>query len=181
MAKKRTSCKIAGLKYPASDKIKNRTSTIARSMACTLDSRIPCSDEQERRWLEILNQKQDNLTCVYCGNKATHLDHLYPLISDIYPTGWSSEPGNLVPCCGKCNQSKGNQDWEEYMNSDNCKHADDSKDERINRIKELLESELKPKQNNWSNNPNFKKEWENAYKSCCEALCQAQTILERYK
>lgn len=181
MAKKRPSCKIAGFKYPASDNIKNRTSTIARSMACTLDSRIPCTSEQEAKWLTILELDLENLTCAYCGEKATHLDHLYPLISGIYPTGWSSEPGNLVPCCGKCNQSKGNQDWKEYMNSDKCKHADISKDLRIKRIESLLASELKPKRRNWSDNPEFKEKWEKAYKICCDALCTAQEILEEYK
>jgi hypothetical protein len=31
------------------------------------------------------------------------------------PTGYISEIANLVPACGKCNQSKGNKDWRTWM------------------------------------------------------------------
>lgn len=33
------------------------------------------------------------------------------------PTGFISEIANLVPACGKCNQSKGNKPWREWMQS----------------------------------------------------------------
>jgi hypothetical protein len=31
------------------------------------------------------------------------------------PTGFISEIANLVPSCGKCNQSKGNKPWRDWM------------------------------------------------------------------
>ncbi|MEL5849029.1 MAG: hypothetical protein U7M05_06635 [Candidatus Igneacidithiobacillus chanchocoensis] len=31
------------------------------------------------------------------------------------PTGYISEIHNLVPSCGKCNQSKGNKEWKVWM------------------------------------------------------------------
>jgi hypothetical protein len=31
------------------------------------------------------------------------------------PTGFIAEIQNLVPACGKCNQSKGNSDWRTWM------------------------------------------------------------------
>jgi hypothetical protein len=31
------------------------------------------------------------------------------------PTGYISEIANLVPSCGKCNQSKGNKSWRDWM------------------------------------------------------------------
>ncbi len=34
------------------------------------------------------------------------------------PTGYISEIHNLVPACGKCNQSKGNKEWRKWINSD---------------------------------------------------------------
>jgi endonuclease I len=34
------------------------------------------------------------------------------------PTGYISEIHNLVPACGKCNQSKGNKEWRQWMLSD---------------------------------------------------------------
>ena len=33
-------------------------------------------------------------------------------------TGYITEIANLVPACGKCNQSKGNSDWKEWMLGD---------------------------------------------------------------
>ena len=109
MARKR--CKIDDFKYPSSDKISGRSSTICRSMACTLLEREACSDEEEKIWKSFFSENK----CAYCGRKATHLDHLHPLIIDKKPTGYGTEPGNLVPCCGECNQPKGNMSWKEYM------------------------------------------------------------------
>ena len=31
------------------------------------------------------------------------------------PTGYITEIHNLVPACGKCNQSKGNKPWKDWM------------------------------------------------------------------
>ena len=132
-------CKINGFKYPAADTIKGRTSTICRSMACTLVVREACTPEIERIWLGFFNDK-----CAYCGDTATHLDHLYPLVQDREPTGYGTGPSNLVPCCGKCNQAKGNMQWEEFMRSNKCLHvvgANGNRDAamitRINKIKEF--------------------------------------------
>ena len=133
--------KINDFKYPASDKISGRTSTICRSMACTLLKREGCSTEVEEIWKKYFPNK----TCAYCGKPANHLDHLYPLIIDRKPTGYGTDPGNLVPCCTACNQPKGNLNWEDYMRSTLCKHVCDemendvevSKEKRISTIKEF--------------------------------------------
>jgi hypothetical protein len=37
------------------------------------------------------------------------------LVRNRQPTGFISEIGNLVPACGKCNQSKGNKSWLDWM------------------------------------------------------------------
>ena len=132
-------CKINGFKYPAADTIKGRTSTICRSMACTLVTREACTPESERIWMGFFND-----TCAYCGAAATHLDHLYPLVQDREPTGYGTGPSNLVPCCGKCNQAKGNMQWEEFMKSSKCLHVvgaygnrEDAMSARVNKIKEF--------------------------------------------
>ena len=116
---KRPACKINGFKYPAADQIGGRTSTICRSMACTLLTREACSPEEEQTWMTFFPDK----TCAYCGKSATHLDHLFPLIDDRKPTGYGTEAANLVPCCTDCNQPKGNSQWEEFMRSDRCHHV----------------------------------------------------------
>ena len=53
--------------------------------------------------------------------KATEWDHMRPLVLNHRPTGYISEIANLVPACGKCNQSKGNQPWRDWMLS-SAKH-----------------------------------------------------------
>ena len=115
---RRPSCKINGFNYPASDKITSRISTLCRSMACTLMSRDACSPAQEAQWLSFFPNK----TCAYCGKPATHLDHLFPMVDNSRPTGYATEPGNLVPCCKDCNTPKGNMHWEDFMRRGNCKH-----------------------------------------------------------
>lgn len=141
---KRASCKINNFKYPASDQISGRTSTICRSMACTLLMRKACSPEEEAKWMSFFPEKQ----CAYCGKPASHLDHLYPLIIDRKPTGYGTEPANLVPCCTECNQPKGNMNWEDYMRSSLCKHVgnesfdnlDAAIEHRINVLREFEKS-----------------------------------------
>jgi hypothetical protein len=56
--------------------------------------------------------------CSYCGDAASEWDHLRPLVKDQKPTGYISEIQNLVPACGKCNQSKGNKEWRSWIRSD---------------------------------------------------------------
>ena len=92
-------------------------------MACTLMSREACSPEREKEWMIFFPDK----TCAYCGRPATHLDHLYAMIEDRRPTGYGTEPGNLVPCCDKCNQPKGKMHWEDFMRNGNCNHIGSKK------------------------------------------------------
>lgn len=127
--------KIGELKYPAADKISSRSSTICRSMACTLMPRYPCTNEDENKWKKFFSDKE----CAYCGKKATHLDHLFPLIDKRKPTGYMTEVSNLVPCCSLCNQRKGNINFVEYMRSDKCQYIGDKNDQdkRINKINEF--------------------------------------------
>lgn len=132
---KKPSCKINGFKYPAADKLSSRTSTICRSMACTMLKRESCSPEEEKLWMEFFPEKK----CAYCGKPASHLDHLYALIENRRPTGYGTEPANLVPCCRVCNQRKGNLDWKEYMRSDKCEHVVDSS----NDISSSIENRIK--------------------------------------
>ena len=40
---------------------------------------------------------------------------LRPLVKDKKPTGYISEIHNLVPSCGKYNQSKSNKEWKAWM------------------------------------------------------------------
>ena len=73
------------------------------------------TNEQVKEALKILGMEHDSFQCSYCGANATEWDHLRPLVLNKKPTGFISEIHNLVPACGKCNQSKGNKDWRVWM------------------------------------------------------------------
>src|SRR5207302_9511130 len=78
---------------------------------------IPPTHDEIEQALAILGMQPDDVRCAYCGNKATEWDHLRPLVLKRRPTGFITEIANLVPCCGKCNQSKGNKEWREWISS----------------------------------------------------------------
>lgn len=105
-------------RMPTQVTINARSSSITNAF---VNGIIPCiepSEEEVKKALEVLGLSEDDVRCAYCGDKATEWDHFHPLIVDRKPTGYISEIQNLVPACGKCNQSKGNKEWEKWMNSD---------------------------------------------------------------
>jgi 5-methylcytosine-specific restriction endonuclease McrA len=75
---------------------------------------VPSSEEVQQA-LEILGMTPETFQCAYCGSVASEWNHLRPLVKDKKPTGYISEIHNLVPSCGKCNQSKGNKEWKTWM------------------------------------------------------------------
>lgn len=75
---------------------------------------IPTS-EDELEALAVLEMSPEEICCAYCGGPHTEWDHLRPIIREKKPTGYITEIANLVPACGKCNQSKGGYDWDKWM------------------------------------------------------------------
>lgn len=105
-------------RMPTQIKITGRSSSITNAF---INSIIPVahpSDGQVKKALEILGMSPESFQCAFCGDTATEWDHLRPLVVNKKPTGYISEIHNLVPCCGKCNQSKGNKPWAAWMRSD---------------------------------------------------------------
>ncbi|GHV59401.1 hypothetical protein AGMMS49579_27000 [Spirochaetia bacterium] len=102
---------------PKAVTIMARTSSITNAFYNGIIPVIEPTDREISNALSILDIDQNNVTCCYCGEPATEWDHLRPLIINKEPTGYISEIANLVPCCGKCNQSKGNKNWEDWINS----------------------------------------------------------------
>lgn len=103
---------------PTPMKITGRSSTITSAFASAIIPVLHPTDEEVYRALKLLGMNVDNIWCSYCGDRHTEWDHLRPTIKDRRPTGYISEIKNLVPACGKCNQSKGNKNWCEWMLSD---------------------------------------------------------------
>ena len=99
-------------------KITGRSSSITNAFINSIIPVVPPTESQVKEALIILEMTNDNYQCSYCGSTATEWDHLRPLVINKKPTGYISEIHNLVPSCGKCNQSKGNKEWRQWINSD---------------------------------------------------------------
>ena len=101
---------------PRTTTITSRTSTITHTFASAMLPVISPTENDINKILKSLHQNDnESLTCVYCGNPVTEWDHLNPMVRDKKATGYFTEINNLVPCCGICNQSKGNKDWKDWI------------------------------------------------------------------
>ncbi len=101
---------------PTPVRITGRSSSITNSFVNGVIPVVMPTEAEVREALEVLGML-DRVSCCYCGDTSTEWDHLRPLVSKQRPTGYISEIHNLVPACGKCNQSKGNKDWRTWMRS----------------------------------------------------------------
>jgi hypothetical protein len=99
---------------PKAVRITGRSSSITNSFVNGIVPIIKPSEAEIEEALEVLGMT-DEVVCAYCGDAATEWDHLRPLVEGQRPTGYIHEIHNLVPACGKCNQSKGNKQWREWM------------------------------------------------------------------
>lgn len=98
--------------------VKGRTSSITNAFFNWIIPIEYPSNEEVETALEALGMTRETICCAYCGDSCTEWDHFFPLIENKRPTGFISEIHNLVPCCGKCNQSKGNKNWKSWIQSD---------------------------------------------------------------
>ena len=105
-------------RMPTPVKITGRSSSITNSFVNSIIPVVEPTESQIARALEILEIDPVTMTCAYCGDPSTEWDHLNPLVENKQPTGFISEIENLVPACGKCNQSKGNKPWRIWIRSD---------------------------------------------------------------
>jgi endonuclease I len=133
---------------PKAVTIMARTSSITNAFYNGIIPVIEPTEAEINNALNILGIDQNDVRCCYCGDVASEWDHLRPLIVDKKHTGYISEIDNLVPCCGKCNQSKGNKNWEEWINS-TAKLSPKTRgiknlDEKIGKIKKY-ENSTRPK------------------------------------
>jgi HNH endonuclease len=98
-----------------SPKLTGRRSTITGLFFTSLTPYIEPSDAEVDKALEILGMSRGACVCAYCGDKKSEWDHFRAVVKKRKPTGYITEIANLVPACGKCNQSRGNKDWRAWM------------------------------------------------------------------
>ena len=96
-------------------KITGRRSTLTGLFFTSLTPYIEPSEAEVDEVLKILGMTKGQCVCAYCGDKKSEWDHFRAVVKDRKPTGYITELANLVPACGKCNQSRGNKDWKQWM------------------------------------------------------------------
>ena len=105
----------AAFSMPSGQTMMSRKSSITNVFVNAVIPAVPPTHDEIEEALRILEADPNDVRCAYCGNMATEWDHLRPLVVQRRPTGYISEIANLVPACGKCNQSKGNKPWRVWM------------------------------------------------------------------
>jgi hypothetical protein len=105
----------AAFSMPSFQTMVSRKSSITNVFVSSLVPIVPPTIEEIEQVLAILGMEPNDVRCAYCGSNASEWDHLRPLVLQRRPTGFISEIANLVPACGKCNQSKGNKPWRDWM------------------------------------------------------------------
>mgnify|MGYP002639929158 CR=1 FL=1 len=103
------------IRMPTPGNIMGRSSSITNAFVNSIIPIITPTEDEVLTVLQILAIDPKHQTCVYCGDKSTEWDHLRPLVVNQKPTGFITEIANLVPACGKCNQSKGNMPWRNWI------------------------------------------------------------------
>jgi len=173
-------------RMPTPVKITGRISSITNAF---VNGIIPCivpSGEEIENSLSILGMDAHTICCAYCGGPYTEWDHFRPLVRNKRPTGFISEINNLVPSCGKCNQSKGNKDWRIWITSD-ARLSPKTRNisgliERIARL-EAFEKQSNPIRIDFESVVG-KDDWEQHWKNCTllhEQMKQCQTFSDGIK
>jgi hypothetical protein len=103
------------INFPKPINIMARSSSITNAFINGIVPNISPTIVEIEKALSILEVDPLDVRCAYCGDEATEWDHLNPLIVKTAGTGFITEIANLVPSCPRCNQSKGNKKWKEWI------------------------------------------------------------------
>jgi len=163
-----------------------RKSTITNAFVNAIIPAVNPSAEEINEALRHLELDPDHLRCSYCGGACTEWDHLRPLVVKMRPTGYISEIANLVPACSKCNQSKRNQDWREWMLS-KSKHSPTGRGladvpARIDRLEHFTQWRAPTRIDfeRWLGEDRWKSYWRH-WEKCNEELATAQRFADQLK
>jgi hypothetical protein len=96
--------------------LERRKTTINHAFAAAIAPYDLYEEARIRRAVEILGQDPDqDLRCVYCNEEAQTWDHVFGTVKQSRFSGHGHRLGNLVPSCKKCNSSKGNKNWKDFL------------------------------------------------------------------
>lgn len=102
------------MEIPRRSTVVSRKSTINSQFVRAMAPYLTPTPEQILVRLKLFNADGEKL-CAYCGDRQTEWDHLYPMMDNKEWTGYFTEINNLIPACSKCNQSRGNTPYRDWM------------------------------------------------------------------
>jgi len=114
---------LVAFQMPSVATMVSRKSSITNAFVNAIIPQIQPSIDEIDEALRVLGMEPTDVRCAYCGDRKTEWDHLRPLVVKQRPTGYISEIANLVPACGKCNQSKGNWPWRKWIVGETARHS----------------------------------------------------------
>lgn len=178
-------------KKPNRVKIKGRSSSITNAFINGIVPYVKPTEEEIDDVLNTFGMTRESVVCAYCGGAYSEWDHFQSLIEkDGNPSGYITEIHNLVPACGKCNQSKGSSYWYDWMISDaplspKSKGIPDL-NERIERLKKFEEKYTRIKcdfqeivgKDLWEKHINNRKQLLDLMESCQETSDKIQKIID---
>ena len=139
------------INWPNQTTLTGRSSTITSAFVHSITPWLTeLSDEEEKEirtlydevkntyGIEILGVDKKNNNCAYCGRPADSADHIRPLVNGSSATGHITEIYNLIPCCSKCNYTKGGEDFAHWYNKKETKDYVDSVSGDYSRRKSAL-------------------------------------------
>jgi len=136
MREENTSYKLFGIEYPAPVTVD--ASNPVESFSASVAPRIAPTREDEEKSATLLKIEPNQPKCAFCGKPATCLEYLHPLVNENgFPSGYCTDPANLVPCCDECKSNKNGEDWKKYMEDpqfEDVTNSDEKKQERVELI-----------------------------------------------
>ncbi|WP_293035783.1 HNH endonuclease [Paraburkholderia sp.] len=115
-------------KMPGRDTLHTRQTTINMAFAKSLTPVLKPTQVELDVALALLGM-EDGIKCSYCGGAYQTWDHFQAATQQSKPSGFIDEIDNLVPCCSRCNSSRGNRKWTTFM-----KYLEDEKVEKLNAV-----------------------------------------------
>lgn len=106
---------LACVETPGVGRVDDRETTITGTFAKAIMPVLPLEPSEIRTTLELLGMTPEDLRCAYCGDPPTEWDHFRATARAKRATGFGTTSRNLVPSCGKCNQSRGNKHWRTWI------------------------------------------------------------------
>lgn len=162
-------------KSPKEARVTSRISSITNVFVNSLIPNLTPNLSEINKVYEILELDQHDLKCAYCKvNNCTEWDHFRPTVKNKKPTGYLAEIYNLVPACGKCNQSKRAEYWHSWIISD-VKHSPKSR--KVDNLTTIINNLKKFEE--WSNKSVTKIDFEKCDESTLKLLDQYWEIYER--